>query len=246
MLLKTPRLYSPGVDKALLPEALGESRFLRVVSSFEKNYLTCELSGYESRSRASEAAIKANEEAPFLMEWRNPKVEEEKKINRKNVRIVESLTYWSRHVDLAIRNGQGALIFAPWFTQSEINAIFRSAMIARYEGEDGAKGMEYASKLLTTLTDLSSDELLLAALGIEYQVAKWSAADWLEGMQNLPSKARKSYAQQFARHVRFMPSTRKFNHLAAFWHQAANQDREPTWQFKAITQFIDQQKIARQ
>lgn len=244
MLLKTPRFYSPGADKAILPEALGESRFRRVLGSLTQKRLACELSGYDAALDITGHPATANEEAPFLMEWRDPAAEEAKKLSRKTVRVVESLTYWSRHVDLAIRGELGVLIFAPWFTQSEINAVFRSAMIARHEGEAGEDGLEYASKVLKTLADLSSDELLLAALGLEYQVAKWSALDWLDGMQNLPAKTRKHYAQQFARHVRFLPSTRKFHKLAPIWHQAANPGGFPTWQFKAITQFIDQQKLA--
>lgn len=240
VILRTPRFFSPDADRALLPEALGKDRFMRVIKSLGSGGLSCELSGYAIPDGVAFKPAKLDTEAPFHLEWRTDGTDEKKALNRKTVRFVEALTYWSRHVDIAIRQEVGVLIFAPWFTQSQINSIFRSAMIARFEGESGQVGMEYASNVLKILADLSSDELLLAGLGVEYQVARWSAKDWLEGLRDLQAKTRKVYAQQFARHIRFLPSARKFHNLAPIWHETAkSQEVEASWQHKALTQFID-------
>jgi len=162
------------------------------------------------------------------------------------VRTVEALTYWSRHVDHAIKERMGALIFAPWLTQADINSIFRSAMIARHESESGGASQQYAGEVLKTLTDLSSGELLLAATGLEYQVERWSAEDWMEGLQNLPTKVRQKYAQTFARHLRFLPSTHKMQPLAAEWYRAAHGEDAPTWQYKALTEYLKHKKALHQ
>ncbi|TBW57359.1 hypothetical protein EZI54_06800 [Marinobacter halodurans] len=148
--------------------------------------------------------------------------------DQNNIRLVDPLYYWSRHVEAAIEQGKGVLIFAPWFTQSEIITMVRVAMVAKYFAREiGDQGHEkIGDTVLKHLQPLANDEIMVNALGMAPGVDQWQPLEWLNAIRNLTAPERKRYNQMLGKNVRFLPDERMLEPWIAALAQSQYQSLE--------------------
>jgi hypothetical protein len=215
-----PRFFSHPEEQSLLPENLGVERYaLQATPLIKHRNFRCEISGFESFG-GDETTSAAGY---MMLELRDPRLKGKDARKSGNLRVVDPLFYWARHVDLAIKHKKGSLIFAPWFTQTEIIALFRSAaIVSQHSKPSASEASQFASSILEILTNLQNGELLISTLGIEGDVSEWRQEEWLESLQMMPAKQRKLYTETFAKNLRFLPSLAVFREAILHWSKRPN------------------------
>jgi hypothetical protein len=208
----SPRLFSNRADLGIQPEMLKEDRYRNfAVPVFKARSMQCELTGLKLAGDPE-----SMEHGALRLEWRDPKAEK-KTLNSKSVRVLDGQVYWARHIDQALEQDAGTLIFAPWLDQKWILALFRMAMIVK--SDPSAKEIESADAILGIFHNLRQSELMVTALGLDGEVDGWDAKQWLEGIKDLPIKQRKAYIMRFGKHVRYLPSVTACKPLTKIWRQ---------------------------
>lgn len=237
----SPRLFSHPAEQTLLPETMGVERFVQQTGPlFAKRSYRCEISGYQS-GPGKEGASSANSlsRVGFMMlEYRDPRLTGKEANAASNLRVMDSMTFWSRHVDLAVKHRKGNLIFAPWLSQSEITSIFRSASMALALAKESSDQAKFASGILDIFSNLQNAELLVSALGLEGSVKEWNEEEWLTSLKKLPAKARKQYMEAFGRHVRFLPCKKAFSDAISHWGGLAQlQSSRRSWDGHMLAEY---------
>lgn len=228
----SPRLFSSAADHQLQPELMGDGGYRKaVLPILTQRGFQCELTGLR---------LAGAEQIPpgaLRLEWRDPKAEH-KVIKPQNVRVLDGLTYWCRHIDRAIEHKHGTLIFAPWLSQGSVLSLFRMAMIVK--SDQGACDQGPADSILSMFQNLRQSELMVTALGLSGQVDSWDPQQWLAGIRDLSAKERKQYVTRFGQHVRFLPSVTASKSLAPFWRSVwglPESGKTDTWQAKILKRY---------
>jgi len=142
------------------------------------------------------------------VEFTSTKAAQANKIRLGDLQLVDEWVFWSRHVEIALNEEQGSLIFMPWVSQIELLTLARMLHIGRQLAEEKGWGMmkETANLHLEKLTLLGDDSLMINALGLPDELESWEPEEWLSAIRDLPMRDRKTYMQKFGQHVRFLPS----------------------------------------
>lgn len=194
------RLFAPSADLQLTPERLGLRRHQTLVTKvIEHKGPYCAFSGVK---------------APVTRRWpdggmRVEVIDPKKPVGRvANLRLVDPMVYWSRHVDQALDQGQGDLIFAPWFNQVDILTMMRTALMAAHFAQraNSTAHQDISESILANFRPLAADGLLLEALGLEGHVDRWNPKQWLEALGQTPVRQRRSYVKALVKNIRFLPN----------------------------------------
>lgn len=136
------------------------------------------------------------------------------------------LAFWATHVDLAVKYGRGDLVLSPGLSQTEINNIFRTLLIATNKGEHGqassALAGDAAEILLAFEMTFGRHEVLREAMCLSATV-EWDTHLFLSTIQAMPERERTVYMRRFTKHLRFWPSKDAFYRLAGYWGAASHQ-----------------------
>lgn len=192
------RLFAPQADDQLTPEKLGLKRYNTLVQRvIERHGPHCGITGL---------AAPVSEQRPdggMRVELINPKGSA--KVS--NLRLVEPMVYWSRHVESALEAGAGTLILAPWFSQDDVLAIARVSMLARYyadqAGSDAHHGISETA--LKNLKVLGNGEFMMQGLALAEYVSEWNPRQWMQALRNTPPRQRKVYVKTLVKNIRFLP-----------------------------------------
>lgn len=212
--MQRPRFFSHPQEQALLPEVMGVERFaLQAAPLIKHRKYKCEISGFQSFG----GQMNRSASGFMLLEFRDPRLQGPDARKSGNLRVVDELYYWSRHVDLAIKHKKGDLIFAPWFSQAEIISLFRIGAVIQEQSADESESKQFANSVLDVLNNLRNGELMVSALGLEGEVANWDQALWLKSLQMMQPKQKKQYMELFGCNLRFLPSVPAFREAIIHW-----------------------------
>ena len=234
--MKTPQLFSAKVVEDLLPEVLGTKYQTVAMKLAEKAGHRCEVSGYPYPPFDKVQGQKSAS-TPLMMEPRDKDGNGQPLsgqairtrirkygVSPKTVRMVCPLIFWSRHVDLAIRFGRGDLIFAPWISQGELVALFRTLSTAAGQPEKyhHIPTIGKAGDIISAIGEQMGNHGLLVEVLALPEETEWDADVWLQTLKSLPSRERRVYQERFAKHLRFWPSVTAFRSLNGYWATTAH------------------------
>lgn len=213
--LINPRFFAPLASARLLPSRLGKKNHAATVRKLiERRGPTCEISGLALSPQGLGATL----------EFRDPQAATHSgAIRLANIRLVDEWVFWSRHVELAIEEEMGSLIFMPWMGQLELLKTTRMLRVGlRVAQQRGWTMMEeIATKHLTKLSGLGQDSMMLAALGLPEDIEQWKSGEWLAAIRQMPIRERKTYMQRFGRHVRYLPNLDQETAVVDAWRGLA-------------------------
>lgn len=205
-----PILFSSPNQVKLLPENLGASLQAHAVPAFKRAGYTCESSGFQSRPS------KGRDHGYMMLEFRNGKED----WSPENLRVVDYLTYWSRHVDIALKRNAGVLIYAPFISQSELNRLIRICLVVKafYAKHPENDYAQKADAVYRYFENLSNDRLMLAATGLPFSPDwAWDQNRLLQVLQEMSASKRNQYLKKYVRHLRFLPDARYVMPAITHW-----------------------------
>lgn len=226
------RLFSHPVVEQFLPEVVGDKhRDLRFkIAQTQKH--RCAISGYpypplkpavgqkapsthlvlDLPSRDAEGKPLSASQAVAALKRNGP--------SDKTLIAVCPLAFWSTHVDLALRYGRGDVVLSPGLSQSEINSVFRTLLIAIRKGDQNQTSAALsgdADEVLRAFDmTFGRHEVLREAMCLP-ETVEWDTQLFLSTIQAMPERERTIYMRQFAKHLRFWPSKDAFYQLGGYW-----------------------------
>src|SRR5690554_1570889 len=123
MELTHPRLFTPLTATKLLPSRLGieNHRKLTRLAMKPMKAPCCSVSGLPLPPTGEGVAL----------EFRSSPASKATKVNPKDLRVVDEWVFWSRHVELALSEEKGRIIFMPWMSQGQLLDLLRMLHMGR-------------------------------------------------------------------------------------------------------------------
>lgn len=208
--MEYPILFSSSHQVKLLPEKMGAAFQAKALPAIKRARYTCEISGFQSHP------IKGREHGYMMLEFRNGKED----WSPENLRVVDYLTYWSRHVDIALKHNAGKLIYAPFISQGDLNRLARICLVVKalYTKDPEHDYAKKADATYRYFENLANDHLMLAATGLPITNEwSWDQTKLLKILQELPASKRNHYLKKYVRHLRFLPDSKHVMPAISYW-----------------------------